>query len=76
MQSKKQQVFDAIKTHFDRIKRRVRFVSYRTVSLWKVTTQFVLVNVSRANKKALNRLVKYLIISESPIGRRVSSVHA
>ena len=37
MQSKEQQVFDAIKTNFNTDKRRVKFISYLIVSRLKIT---------------------------------------
>ena len=47
MQSKEQQVLDAIKNHFSTDKRRVKFISYLIVSLSKITT-FGLSEWSRA----------------------------
>ena len=58
MQSKEQQVFDAIKTHFDTDKRRVKFISYLIVSLLKITT-CALSEWSRAIAQSTQRASRY-----------------
>ena len=58
MQSKEQQVFVAIKIHFDSDKRRVKFISYLIVSLLKITT-CALSEWSRAIAQPTQRASRY-----------------
>ncbi len=58
MQSKEQQVFDAIKIHFDTDKRRVKFISYLIVSLLKITN-CALSEWSRAIAQPTQRASRY-----------------
>ena len=57
-QSKEQQVFDAIKIHFDTDKRRVKFISYLIVSFLKITT-CALSEWSRAIAQPTQRVSRY-----------------
>lgn len=82
MQINEQQVFDAIKIHFDTDKRRVKFISYLIVSLLKITTcalsewsRAIAQPTQRASRyKRLQRFVSQFCFSSRIYARLVWSV--